>query len=277
MQETTGNLPQALEAALVQGDLSKLSAEHRVMYYNRVCESLGLNPLTRPFDYITLNGKLTLYAKRDATDQLRKIHNINIEIVSQEKIGDLYVVSVKGTDVNRRFDSEIGVVDLKGLAGDKLANAMMKAVTKAKRRVTLSLAGLGMLDETEAETIPTAVTVHEVQPKRLPSPIVPPAPKNVPIEQPSAFIEDAEVQPLDDPWAHKLQAPSERYHGKALKDIPAQWLQKAVKNPRWSKDLSPADAANIVEVLSQIDAKEKAERATTAAAQLSLAEDSIPY
>ena len=35
----------------------------------------------------------------------------------------------------------------------------MKAETKAKRRVTLSLVGLGMLDETETVTIPDAVTV----------------------------------------------------------------------------------------------------------------------
>jgi hypothetical protein len=32
----------------------------------------------------------------------------------------------------------------------------MKTVTKAKRRVTLSILGLGMLDESEAETIPGA-------------------------------------------------------------------------------------------------------------------------
>ena len=32
----------------------------------------------------------------------------------------------------------------------------MKSETKAKRRVTLSLCGLGMLDETEIETIPSA-------------------------------------------------------------------------------------------------------------------------
>ena len=36
---------------------------------------------------------------------------------------------------------------------------MMKAETKAKRRVTLSICGLGMLDETEVETIPHAYPV----------------------------------------------------------------------------------------------------------------------
>jgi len=45
-------------------------------------------------------------------------------------------------------------VALGTLKGDALANALMKCETKAKRRVTLSLAGLGWLDETELETIP---------------------------------------------------------------------------------------------------------------------------
>ena len=44
-----------------------------------------------------------------------------------------------------------------------LANAQMKAVTKGKRRLTLSLCGLGWLDETEIETIPTAKAVTVIQ------------------------------------------------------------------------------------------------------------------
>lgn len=40
------------------------------------------------------------------------------------------------------------------LRGDAKANALMKAETKAKRRVTLSIAGLGWVDETEIDTIP---------------------------------------------------------------------------------------------------------------------------
>nr|MBA2706681.1 hypothetical protein [Gemmatimonadaceae bacterium] len=49
---------------------------------------------------------------------------------------------------------DIGVVTMGALKGDALANALMKAVTKAKRRVTFSICGLGTLDETELETIP---------------------------------------------------------------------------------------------------------------------------
>lgn len=144
-----------IETVLVSGDLSRLSPEERVQYYRAVCQSVGLNPLTRPFDYITLNGKLTLYARKDATDQLRKIHCVSIEDVSISELNDNYTVIVKGRDASGRTDVEIGVVSKRDMQGNT-ANAQMKAVTKAKRRLTLSLCGLGMLDETEIETIPNA-------------------------------------------------------------------------------------------------------------------------
>jgi len=147
---------ETLEKVLIQGDLSKLSSQERLMYYNRVCTSLGLNPLTKPFDYITLNGKLTLYAKRDCTDQLRKLHDISIKITSREKMDDLYIVTAQGINKDGRIDESIGAVSIGNLKGEALANSLMKSETKAKRRVTLSLAGLGWLDETETETIPDA-------------------------------------------------------------------------------------------------------------------------
>jgi hypothetical protein len=50
----------------------------------------------------------------------------------------------------------MGATSIKGLAGDNLVNAKLKAITKAKRRLTLSICGLGFLDETEIETIPGA-------------------------------------------------------------------------------------------------------------------------
>lgn len=139
----------ALEQVLIQGDLSKLSPEQRVTYYNKVCDSLELNPLTKPFEYITLNGKLTLYARRDCTDQLRKRDQISVTISSRELIGDIYVVTAKAKTPDCREDESTGCVPIMGLKGDMLANAYMKAETKAKRRVTLSICGLGMLDESE--------------------------------------------------------------------------------------------------------------------------------
>ena len=148
----------ALENVLISGDLSKLSPADRMGYYQAVCNSLGLNPLTKPFDYITLNGRLQLYALKAATDQLREKHNISIVITNKEMVDDIYVVTAMATMPDGRTDTDDGAVSVSGLRGEAHANALMKTVTKAKRRVTLSISGLGMLDESEAETIPGART-----------------------------------------------------------------------------------------------------------------------
>lgn len=144
-----------LEKVLLQGDLSPLSSNDRIAYYRAVCESVGLNPLTKPFEFLQLNGKLVLYALKGATDQLRRIYSISIGAPTITLDGEFIIVSVVGTDATGRSDSDIGVVSKKDLQGN-YGNALMKAVTKAKRRLTLSMCGLGMLDETEVETIPGA-------------------------------------------------------------------------------------------------------------------------
>ena len=145
-----------VDDVIARGDLSKLSPEDRVVHYHNVCKSLGLNPYTQPFQYITLNGKLQLYARRDAADQLRKLHGINIEVVDRSVHNDLLTVHVRATDKSGRRDEDFGVVSIGGLKGEAAANAFLKCVTKAKRRVTLSISGLGFSDETEIDDIPGA-------------------------------------------------------------------------------------------------------------------------
>jgi hypothetical protein len=146
--------PEILEQVLIGGDLSPLTEAQRLAYYRAVCQSLGLNPLSKPFEYLTLNGKLRLYALRDCADQLRRLHGISIYITNRERLGEIYLVTARAKDRTGREDESTGAVALGTLKGDALANALMKCETKAKRRVTLSLAGLGWLDETELETIP---------------------------------------------------------------------------------------------------------------------------
>ena len=124
-----------------------------------MCESVGLNPLTKPFDYIVLNGKLTLYAKKDATDQLRSIHGISVYRLERDVTADTVDVTAYGRDRTGREDASLGSVPITNLKGEALANAKMKAETKAKRRLTLSLAGMGWLDETEVGTIASAQAV----------------------------------------------------------------------------------------------------------------------
>ena len=99
--------------------------------------------------------KEILYAKKDATEQLRFIHGISIDPkgFTREVIEGVYVVTAPASMPNGRTDVSTGAVPIDGLKGEDRANAMMKSETKAKRRVTLSICGLGMLDETEVETI----------------------------------------------------------------------------------------------------------------------------
>jgi len=147
---------QTVDDVIARGDLSKLSPEDRVVHYHNVCKSLGLNPFTQPFQYITLNGKLQLYARRDAADQLRKLNGINIEVVDRSVHNDLLTVHVRATDKTGRRDEDFGVVAIGGLKGEAAANAFLKCITKAKRRVTLSISGLGFSDETEMDDVPGA-------------------------------------------------------------------------------------------------------------------------
>ncbi len=146
--------PEVLQEVLGQGNLSKLSSTQRLEFLAAVCRSIGLNPLTRPFDIMTLQGKVVVYAKKDCTEQLRKINGVSVSIASQDVRDDVLIVTARATLPNGRFDEDIGAVNVKGLVGEALSNARMKAITKAKRRVTLSICGLGFLDESEVSDIP---------------------------------------------------------------------------------------------------------------------------
>jgi len=146
---------------ILQGDLSKLSANDKVRYYNGYCERMGLDPFTKPFDILRLNGREVLYCTRSGTQQLNKLHKVSHLITSRDTNADagVYIVTSKASLPDGRCTESIGAVNIAGLKGEAYANAIMKAETKAKRRATLDLLGLGVLDESEAESIPNAVSV----------------------------------------------------------------------------------------------------------------------
>lgn len=147
------------ERVLLLGDLRQLSPSERVHYYRAVCRSVGLNPLTAPFEYLNLSGKLTFYVKKNATDQLREIHNVSVDRLESQTIDGVHIVTAHASKPGGRKDSDVGAVSIANLKGEALANALMKATTKAKRRVTLSICGLSFLDESELDTVKGANTV----------------------------------------------------------------------------------------------------------------------
>jgi hypothetical protein len=190
--------PDIMESVLLTGDLAKMTADGRVQYYNAVCKSMGLNPLTQPFSYITLNGKLQLYARRDCADQLRKINGVTLTIVSRQIADDILTVHVRATLPDGRSDEDFGSVAMPAtLKGEARANAELKAVTKAKRRATLSICGLGWLDETEVDDIPAGAKRPAIQ--HLSPPPNPPTRENSPAAQASDEAAPATPPPAETP------------------------------------------------------------------------------
>jgi len=164
---------QIISSIVINGDISKLSPQQKVGYYRQFCERVGLDPLSQPFKLLRLNGKEVLYCDRTGAQQLNKIHKVSHEIRARETVSGCYVVTAQASTPDGRHTESIGAVTIENLKGDNLCNAMMKAETKAKRRATLDLLGLGILDETETDTIPNvqqlAVPEEGSEAKVLPS------------------------------------------------------------------------------------------------------------
>lgn len=172
--ETNNATPTAdiMESVIAKGDLAKLTPAERTEYYLQTCRSMGLNPLTQPFSYIVLNNKLTLYANRACADQLRKVNGVSLEVVSEKVVDDILTVHVRARLPDGRIDEDWGSVPFPStLKGDFRANMKLKAITKAKRRATLSICGLGWLDELEIEDIPAgSKRSAKPEPEALPKP-----------------------------------------------------------------------------------------------------------
>jgi len=151
-----------MEPLVVTGELIQLTPAERIQFYIQTCESMGLNPLTRPLQYfeqIDRNGKrnLILYALRVAAAQLRKLHNLSVTISPAEYTQDAVMFTATVTNHSGATDSAVGAESLKGLVGKEYADRIMAAQTKAKRRAILDYVGSGLLDESEVEGMNGAV------------------------------------------------------------------------------------------------------------------------
>ena len=155
-----------LSNVLLKGDLSALTAQQKYEYAMGLARAVGLSPTTMPFQILRLQGKERIYADKGTAEQLRAIHGLSFgkpEFEYSAESGVLDVV-ISITD-GKRTDYEMGSVFIGNLKGEALANGKMKALTKAKRRATLSFCGLGMLDESEISSIKGAETDEIVEPK----------------------------------------------------------------------------------------------------------------
>lgn len=141
---------------VLHGDISKLNPAQKVEYYVALCQRVGLDPATQPFRILKMQGKEVVYCDRGGAAQLNQLHKVSHDIVMRENVAGCYVVTAVATLPTGRHETSIGAVPIDNLKGEALCNAMMKCETKAKRRSTLDLLGLGMLDESEVGSIPDA-------------------------------------------------------------------------------------------------------------------------
>jgi hypothetical protein len=189
--------PKAVEQAMLIGDLSQMTDEQRIAYYVAVCRSVGLNPLTKPFQALKGDdGKLSLYPDKGCAEQLRKLHRVSTKVLGRDFFDGLYIVTVQASTPDGRTEESQAVVPLmkaKGrwedyeyrgqqrrrfkaeidqdgqdvqipLSPTERATAMMRCETKAKRRVTLAITGLGLPEwdqEPEHTAHPMALALHQ--------------------------------------------------------------------------------------------------------------------
>jgi hypothetical protein len=154
------------EKIVLHGDIGWMNGEQQTQYVLYLCQTYGLDPLTKPLDIIKFpNARVQVYATKRCSEQLSRKHGISITGLSQQITADTVITTATVLSGNGRTDADIGAVSISGLKGDALTNAIMKSATKAKRRAVLSICGMGMLDESEIETIPGVVKIESIKAK----------------------------------------------------------------------------------------------------------------
>lgn len=159
----------ALAHVLGTGDLFRLTNEQRVAHYLNLCESLGVNALSLPFQWIEFKENenaapvLQLYFKPSGAAQLLRNHHVSVHYPRKEIVGELFVVEAVGRAPDGRTGSASKYVPLTGkygrLTGRNLANAFMKAETGALRRLAVAMFGIAAGPDADEAAAWRAVTV----------------------------------------------------------------------------------------------------------------------
>lgn len=159
------------EKLLEKKDFSGLTPPERAVLLLELCRKHALDPLSKPFGFLTVDGRVLLYAFKAASDGISKARGLTVLSKETQDLGGgamIYTVWVAdqdylksgGTSGRKRCD--VGVVPA-GLQGTALANAHKKAMTQALRRAILGLEAPGFLDESETEDIPGARPLESIE------------------------------------------------------------------------------------------------------------------
>lgn len=155
---------EVVESVVTKGDLSGLNTRQLTEYYVAECVRMGLDPLSRPFDLLRLQGKLVMYANRRCADMLAAKHNVTRTILEDPQVRKYGSTELLYCKVRVSLPSGRVEEDVATLPATDLVNAVMKIATKAARRATLKVCGWGGMDELELETVRGAerVTIEQI-------------------------------------------------------------------------------------------------------------------
>lgn len=139
------------------GDLYQLSAIERKIYYLAMCKQYGLDPFSSPFDYLSqrINAgtkdrpdwrdRVTLYPNQRASNAFAQRNKISTTIQSKEFDGKTWIVTVVAQTPSGQAVEDVGASDVTNWV-DK-GTALKKAISQARRRAVLALAGFSSADD----------------------------------------------------------------------------------------------------------------------------------
>lgn len=138
-------------------DLDVLNNEQIAEYVRAVSEHFGLPPELNAFDVIYMDAgdgrrKKVVYARKGTTDILRDKNGIEVSSLTQHDGAGYVSFTATGKNKSGRQEIAVGAHNIEGLKGQKLADAVMTAQTRALRRLTLQFVGGGILDVSEVGT-----------------------------------------------------------------------------------------------------------------------------
>src|SRR5208282_2355843 len=167
-------------------NLDGLSKQEIDQYLRDISEYLGIDPDLNAFDTIWMNSddgmkRLQVYARRGTTDMLRDKWSVSVTAMDKVDMAGTATFRAVGAKLTGRQEIAIGSAFTDGLSGQKLADAIMTAETRAGRRLTLKFTGLGILDVSE---VPAASIGAAAGAELAGSPVVMPPPTVRPAEAP---------------------------------------------------------------------------------------------
>lgn len=253
-----------VSSIILHNDLSKLSKEQQVQYVAYRCNKAGLDVAGSPFNLIpNKEGKLFLYANKEAAAQLNQLRSLSPVVSKEEFLMDntIYKVTYRVTENGRTTEDcgAVGLVKVKKMAGkedeirklspDEVADAIMKAHTKAKRRAILTHCGIGTNDLDEPLIVVDTA----------------PNPQKEEIKQADAVVKDTpKPEPEKPAKADEFSSWSGKIDSIQTQELPGGrpcWEIKGADGTLFKTaekecaDLADEAGANLVEILYKLNAK----------------------